>query len=93
MKKWTMTREQVEGLVGQEALIRLDGENCEPTNRLGYNGACQGDELTEWSASIKVGSETLIAYYYTDNDEDALMADNDGDGSLINWTIAGYDII
>lgn len=36
---------------------------------------------------------TLLAYYYTTNEQDQAMADSDGDGSAIDWEIAGYEIV
>ena len=92
--KELLNREQAIKIVGLDAIKRVEAENCEPTNRVGYNGACQGDELTEWSASAQdKNGNMLIAYYYTSNEDDQLMADCDGDGSLINWTVSGYEII
>ena len=95
--KGSLTREQAIETVGADAVNRVDREGCEPTNRVGYNGACQGDDLTEWSASVsckdKDGNEcVLLAYYYTDNDDDQAIGDADGDGSAIDWEIAGYEI-
>lgn len=92
MQKGNLTREQAIAQVGAQAVNSVEAENCEPTNRVGYNGACQGDKLTEWSASISFGDATLTAYYYTSNDDDQAMADNGGDGSYINWVIAGYEV-
>jgi len=88
-----LTREQAIEKVGIEAVEKVDAENCEPTNRVGFNGDCQGDDLTEWSASIKVGDSVLVAYYYTSNEQDQVMADYDGDGSAIDWTIDHYAIV
>lgn len=98
MQKGNLSREQAIAIVGEQTVANLDHENCEPTNRCGYNGACQGDSLTEWSASVSCKDAdgnncTLIAYYYTTNDQDQTMADADGDGSAINWEIEGYEII
>jgi hypothetical protein len=88
-----LTREQAIELVGIEAVEKVEAENCEPSNRVGFNGACQDDDLTEWSASVKVGDRVLTAYYYTDNEQDEAMAENDGDGSAIDWTIDHYSIV
>lgn len=92
MQKGNLTREQAVEIVGEIAVSKAEEKNCEPTNRVGYNGACQGDELTEWSASVAVGDDTLTVYYYTSNEDDQIMADNDGDGSYIDWVVAGYEI-
>lgn len=91
--KGKLTREEAIAIVGASAVAAVEGENCEPTNRVGYNGACQGDELTEWSASVSAvdreGIEvSLVAYYYTTHDQDASL----GDGSTIDWEIAGYEV-
>ena len=97
MKKGSVTREQALAVVGEQAVDAVERKNCEPTNRVGYNGACQGDDLCEWCASVsckdKDGNEcTLAAYYYTTNEQDEVMAANSGDGSYIDWEIAGYEM-
>ena len=97
-KKGNLTREQAVAIVGDAAVDAVEGKNCEPTNRVGYNGECQDDELCEWSASVvyedKGGLEVVLtAYYYTTNEEDRIMAENSGDGSYIDWEIEGYDIV
>ena len=95
--KGNLTRQQVIELVGEEAVTELEGENCEPTGRVGYNGACQGDDSCEWSASIHCEASdgqgcTLVAYYYTSNEEDQEIADA-GDGGAIDWQITGYEVV
>ena len=97
MQKGNMTREQALAAVSAQAVDAVERKNCEPTGRVGYNGACQGDALCEWSASVrckdKDGNDcTLAAYYYTTNEQDEVMAANSGDGSYIDWEIAGYEI-
>ena len=96
MQKGNLTRAQAVEQVGAIAVDAVDATNCEPTGRVGYNGAAQENSLTEWSASVACeGSDgcdcTLVAYYYTSNDDDAAMAES-GDGSAITWTIRGYEI-
>ena len=96
--KGNLTREQAVTIVGEATVDKVERENCEPTGRVGYNGACQGDALCEWSASVscedKDGNDcTLVAYYYTTNEQDQAMADADGDGSAIDWEIAGYEVV
>ena len=96
-KKGSLTREQAAAIVGDAAVARVNRENCEPTGRVGYNGACQGDDLCEWRASVSCEDRdgyavTLSAYYYTSNDEDQVIADNGGDGSSIYWAVAGYEV-
>lgn len=95
MNKGNLSREQAVEIVGEAAVSAVESKNCEPTGRVGYNGACQGDEECEWSASEACKDETgldvtLVAYYYTTNEQDQLMAECDGDGSAIDWTISGY---
>jgi len=95
--KGNLTREQAVAIVGEAAVDKAERENCEPTNRVGYNGACQNDDLCEWSACVscedKDGNDcTLVAYYYTTNEQDQAMADAYGDGSAIDWEIAGYEV-
>ena len=97
MKKGNLSREQAIESVGASIVEKLDRQNCEPTNRVGYNGACQDDELTEWSSCVELPSRNddmqyLTAYYYTTNEQDETMADHDGDGSAIDWVINGYEI-
>ena len=87
-----ITRGQAIAIVGLEAVERVEAANCEPTNRVGVNGACQGDSLTEWSASAKVGDLHLTAYYYTTNEQDEHMAACDGDGASIDWTVDHYTV-
>ena len=88
--KGSMTREQVAVVVGISAVELLDYIACEPTGRCGYNGACQGDELCEWVASIDAVDADgenceLRAYYYTTNDQDE-------NPDSIDWVIEGYEI-
>ena len=94
----TLTRAQAVAIVGEAVVEKVESKNCEPTGRVGYNGACRNDNFCEWSATVgcedKDGNAcSLVAYYYTTNDEDQAMADADGDGSVIDWEIAGYDVI
>lgn len=96
--KGKLTRAQAVEIVGEAAVAKVEAKNCEPTNRVGYNGACQGDDLCEWSAGVKCEDKngtdcTLVAYYYTTNEEDQAMADAGGDGSVIDWEIDGYEIV
>jgi len=98
--KGKLSREQAVELVGEDAVSRVEGMNCEPTNRGGYNGACQGDAYTEWSASTDAKDRDgdgvrLTIYYYTDNKQDDMMAACDGDGSMIDWreSVAGFEIV
>ena len=97
MKKGNLTHEQAVEIVGLAAVETVERKNCEPTNRVGYNGACQDGDLCEWSASVVCqtadGDEVVLtAYYYTTNEQDQIMAENSGDGSYIDWEIEGFEI-
>jgi len=97
MKHGNLTREEAIAKVGAAAVLAVEANNCEPTGRVGYNGECQGNEECEWSASVScndtAGDEvSLVAYYYTSNEDDQIMADNSGDGSYIEWVISGYEV-
>ena len=95
MRKGNLTREQAIELAGLAIVEKVEHENCEPTSRL----QTDGDESTEWSASVRFDTEedtytkTLVAYYYTTPEQDAVMAEHDCDGSYIDWKINGYEII
>ena len=95
MEKGNLTREQAVAIIGNAAVGAAESKSCEPTNRVGYNGRCKGDELCEWSASA-AGADTsgtkcsAVVYYYTTNTQDEAIAEQDG--SAIDWIIAGYDV-
>lgn len=94
MRKGNLTREQAIDLVGEAAVTKVDAENCDFTNRVGYNGSVQGDAEVEFSASSscedKDGSEvTLLAYYYQDAGDVDSAEGLDG----LDWEIEGYEII
>lgn len=97
MKKGNLTREQAIEKVGIKTVEAVEAENCEPTNRIGYNGACQGDALIEWSASVEFKDaegipRTITAYYYTDEDDEKIVEEAGGDWSYLSWNVAGYEI-
>jgi len=88
----TLTREQAVAIVGLAAVEAVEAENCDFTNRVGYNGSCQGDELVEFSASVS-GKDAdgnvfhLRAFYY----QDAADVDEHGDDlSCLDWEVYGY---
>jgi hypothetical protein len=87
MKKGNLNRAQAVAEAGEAAVSRVESINCEPTNRVGYNGACQGDAEIEWRASTKITDGILEVYYYTDAD------DADDEGMPSSWEIEGYEII
>lgn len=96
MRDNLLTRDQAIARVGQDVINDLDKINCEPTSRVGVQG--YPDDYTEWTASIYAtdteGEDVVVvAYYYTTNEQDQIMADNDGDGSSISWEVAGYEIV
>jgi hypothetical protein len=92
MEKGDLSRDQAIKLAGIDAVNRVDRVNCEPTNRVGYNGLCQGDEYTEWSASIDLDNgETLTVYYYTSSEDEQTSIDNDEwIGDAVDWDAALY---
>jgi len=88
MRHGKMTRDEAIAIVGVDVINKLDATNCEPTSRL----QCDGDDSTEYSAYIRVGDVTVVAYYYTTPEQERIMAEHEGDGSYINWEIEGYEI-
>lgn len=95
MQKGNLTRAEAVAIVGESAVYRAEAQNCEPTNRVGYNGACQGDDLIEWSGSASAEDKdgtacTVTAYYYTSQEEIDAAGD---DLSNVGWTIAGYEVV
>jgi hypothetical protein len=73
----------------KKAINKVEAINCEPTNRV----LPDGDERTEWSASITIGDITLIAYYYTTPADEQLVDNNGGDWGAVDWAIDHYTII
>lgn len=95
MLKGKFTREQMVEIFGEKIIDQLEHENCEPTNRSGYNGEHEGNDLTEWRSLLTVKHadyDYISAYYYTTNEQDKIMAEHEGDGSSINWEIEGFEI-
>lgn len=94
MRKGNLTREQAVAIVGEAAVASVENENCDFTNRVGYNGSIRGDDEVEFKASAsaedKDGNEvSIVAYYYQDADD---VDASDGLDSL-NWEIEGYEVI
>lgn len=91
MRKGTLTREEVVAIFGEEIIDNLESQNCEPTSRL----QTDGDDSTEWHASVYTPDHQdyrgVGCYYYTTPEQDALMAEHDGDGSFIEWEIERYE--
>lgn len=99
MRSNLLTRDQAINDVGLEAVEAVEAECCEPTCAVGYNGICQGDALTEWSAAHHLTDDdginvTIRAYYYTDSDDEALSEETGTwIGDIVDWTVAGYEIV
>ena len=90
MYKGTLTRAQAAVLVGEDAINRVEAENCEFTNRLMPWGF---EDEVEFSASVRCtdigGSEcTLTAYYY----QDRIAVDEAEELGHLDWDIHGYEI-
>jgi hypothetical protein len=93
MKKGQYTYNQVVNLYGEDFIDRLYLQDCSPTNRVGYNGQCQGNDYCEWASTLKhPNGDIVVAYYYIDNASEVLIADA-GDLSVILWIVYGYDIV
>lgn len=85
MRREGMTREQAIAEIGIDAVARLERINCEPTNRVGHNGNCQGDDDVEYSAEITLeDGRTATAYCYVAAD------DHDDEDIDIDWDIYSY---
>lgn len=94
-KKGNLTREQAIAIVGINAVNAAEAKGCDPTNRVGYNGAYQGDDLIEWRASAiaidDYGHDCVVSvYYYTSQEEIDAAGD---DLSNVDWEIHGYEVI
>lgn len=96
MRKGQYTRKQAVNIVGEDAIISVERENCEPTNRVGYNGICQDDDFIEWSASVTLDDGRIVtAYYYTDSETEQICSENDEwIGDVVDWDgcLYAYDI-
>lgn len=81
--KGNLNREQAVAQVGEQAVAQVEAENCDFTNRLMDNG------WVEFSASVEVGDDTLVAYYY--QTQEAIDAAEGLDN--LTWNIEGYEVI
>lgn len=93
MRKGNLSREQAIAIVGEDAVEKVEQENCDFTGRVGYNGSCQGDAEVEFSASVgaedKEGNDVhLVAYYYQDAD-----AVDENELDCLDWKIYGYEVV
>lgn len=91
MQKGDLNKDQAIAIVGEEAVNKIEHAVAEPTGRVGFNGACQGDDSTEWIAVQKCKTVSgddayLYAYYYTSNKQDENL-------DSVNWKIAGYQVL
>ncbi len=78
-------------MVGEEAVIEVERENCEYTNRV----QTDGDTGVEFAASVRCTDQhgddcTLVAYYY--QDQETLDELGDNDLSALDWEIEGYEV-
>ena len=90
MRKGKLTRAEAIKIAGFDAVNRLDGENCDFSNRV----QTDGDTAVEFEASVEFVDEDgteccLIAYYYQEQDDLAGVEDL----SLLDWDIEGYEVI
>jgi hypothetical protein len=81
--KGNLTREEAVAQVGEQAVAQVEAQNCDFTNRVMESG------WVEFSASIKLGEETMTAYYY--QTQAAIEAAEDL-GSL-TWEVEGYEVV
>jgi hypothetical protein len=96
-----LDRDEAVAIVGEDTVKKVEGKNCEPTGRCGYNGLCQDDDEIEWTATVTFdytdddGDEwdgTITAFYFTDNEDEKIMSENSGDGASITWKVAYFVI-
>ncbi len=94
MRKGNLTREEAVAMVGEEAVAKVESEDCDFTNRM----QTDGDTGVEFSASVRCKDQNgddcvLIAYYYQEQEalDDLEEAGND-DLGLLDWEIEGYEV-
>lgn len=92
--KGKLTRDQAVSIVGEAAVAKAESQSCEPTGRVGYNGATQGDDEIEWCAGAPAKDKdgyacTIRVYYYTTQEEVDAAGD---DLSNVDWVIHGYEV-
>jgi len=89
MRKGNLTREEAIKTVGLKLVEKLEGENCEFTNRV----IPEVYGIEEFSASVKFidneGNERTLTAYYYQNEEDLIGLE---DYSNLDWEIHGYEI-
>lgn len=93
MRHGNLTRDEAIELVGLNAVVAVEDENCEPTSR------CQtdGDTDVEFAASVACKTAdgddcVLTAYYYVGGEWMANLPDDVWYGDLVDWEINGYEV-
>jgi len=91
MYKGQLTREQAVAVVGEDAVRKVEAENCDFTGRLMPHGF---EDTVEFSASVRStdrdGEDVVLrAYYY----QDAASVDEAEELGQLDWTIHGYEIV
>lgn len=90
MRKGNLTRQQAIEAAGLELVLKLEGMDCDFTNRV----QTDGDDDVEFAASITFAdnegnSRSLTAYYYQTPEA---LATVDNDMGVLDWEIEGYEI-
>lgn len=90
-----LTRQEAIARVGLAAVEAVERKNCDPTNRVGFNGACQSDDFIEWSASHSCEADglpvVLEVYYFTDSEDEVIAAEDGWD--CVTFEPAYYRIV
>ena len=91
MYKGTLTRDQAVAIVGEDAVSKVETENCDFTSRLMPAGF---EDVVEFSSSIRCDDLAgdpciLVAYYYQDADAVSEAEELDH----LDWEIHGYEVV
>lgn len=82
-----MTREEAVSLVGEQAVLSAEKENCEPTGR-------HWDGPVEFSAGFRAvdadGDRVTVVVYYYQSRQEVEEADDLGD---LNWVVDHYRVV
>lgn len=88
-------REQAIAQVGLANVEAVERVHCQPTNRVGFQGSCAGDDFIEWSASIRIELQgfplTLTVFYFTDAEDEAIAQAQGWDS--VTFTPEAYDLV
>ena len=92
-----MNRAEAVVTVGEENVKAVETLNCEMTNRVGFNGRCQDDDIIEWMSSfackdVQGDPCTVYVYYYTDQDDEDI-AESTEDWSMVTFTPHHYEVL